>query len=189
LKILLYNPNTTQSITDKLYNTAKLVTSYGTELVPMTAKKGFPYISNEAEAQISGTTVLEVIAKEHRNYNAAIIAAFGDPGLKAARSLFHIPIVGLGEAAMLSACLFGKKFGIISFTNNMSAWYEESVETLGLKDRYAGFRAIDSVILSIDKIQSVQKKNLIKSAKDSVEIDGADVIIFAGAPLSGLKKK
>ena len=188
MKILLYNPNTTQSITDKLYNTAKLVTSSGTELVPMTAKKGFPYISNEAEAQISGTTVLEVIAKEHRNYNAAIIAAFGDPGLKAARSLFHIPIVGLGEAAMLSACLFGKKFGIISFTNNMSAWYEESVETLGLKDRYAGFRAIDSVILSIDKIQSVQKKNLIKSAKDSVEIDGADVIIFAGAPLSGFKK-
>lgn len=188
MKILLYNPNTTQSITDKLYNTAKLVTSSGTELVPMTAKKGFPYISNEAEAQISGTTVLEVIAKEHRNYNAAIIAAFGDPGLKAARSLFHIPIVGLGEAAMLSACLFGKKFGIISFTNNMSAWYEESVETLGLKDRYAGFRAIDSVILSIDKIQSVQKKNLIKSAKDAVEIDGADVIIFAGAPLSGFKK-
>ncbi len=189
MKILLYNPNTTQSITDKLYNTAKLVTSSGTELVPMTAKKGFPYISNEAEAQISGTTVLEVIAKEHRNYNAAIIAAFGDPGLKAARSLFHIPIVGLGEAAMLSACLFGKKFGIISFTNNMSAWYEESVETLGLKDRYAGFRAIDSVILSLDKIQSVQKKNLIKSAKDAVEIDGADVIIFAGAPLSGFKKK
>ena len=43
--------------------------------------------------------------------------------------------------------------------------------------------------MSIDKIQSVQKKNLIKSAKDAVEIDGADVIIFAGAPLSGFKKK
>ena len=85
MKILLYNPNTTQSITDKLYDTAKLVTSSGTELVPMTAKKGFPYISNEAEAQISGTTVLEVFAKEHRNYNAAIIAAFGDPGLKSSK--------------------------------------------------------------------------------------------------------
>ena len=99
-----------------------------------------------------------------------------------------MPIVGLGEAAMLSACLFGKKFGVISFTNNMSAWYEESVETLGLKSRYAGFRAIDGVVLSIDEIQSVQKNSLLKSAKDAVEIDGADVIIFAGAPLSGFKK-
>jgi Asp/Glu/hydantoin racemase len=43
-----------------------------------------------------------------------IIAAFGDPGLIAARELFNIPIIGLGEAAMLSACLFGKKFSIIS---------------------------------------------------------------------------
>ena len=159
MKILLYNPNTTQSITDKLYKTAKLVVSSGTEIIPMTAKKGFPYISNKAEAQIAGVTVLEVFAKEHKNYDAAIIAAFGDPGLFAARSLFKMPIVGLGEAAMLSACLFGKKFGIISFTKNMSAWYEESVEILGLKNRYAGFRAIEGVVLSIDEIQSVQKKN------------------------------
>ena len=133
MKILLYNPNTTQSITNKLFDTAKLVSSSGTEIIPMTATKGFPYISNKAEAQIAGVTVLEVFAKEHNNYDAAIIAAFGDPGLIAARSLFEMPIVGLGEAAMLSACLFGKKFGVISFTNNMSAWYEESVETLGLK--------------------------------------------------------
>ena len=188
MKILLYNPNTTQSITDKLYKTAKLVVSSGTEIIPMTAKKGFPYISNKAEAQIAGVTVLEVFAKEHKNYDAAIIAAFGDPGLFAARSLFKMPIVGLGEAAMLSACLFGKKFGIISFTKNMSAWYEESVEILGLKNRYAGFRAIEGVVLSIDEIQSVQKNSLIQSAKDAVEIDGADVIIFAGAPLSGFKK-
>ena len=188
MKILLYNPNTTQSITNKLFDTAKLVASSGTEIIPMTAAKGFPYISNKAEAQIAGVTVLEVFAKEHNNYDAAIIAAFGDPGLIAARSLFEMPIVGLGEAAMLSACLFGKKFGVISFTNNMSAWYEESVETLGLKSRYAGFRAIEGVVLSIDEIQSVQKKSLLKSAKDAVEIDGADVIIFAGAPLSGFKK-
>ena len=43
---------------------------------------------------------------------------------------------------MLSACLFGKKFSIISFTNAMASWYEESVELLGLQSRYAGFRAI-----------------------------------------------
>ena len=44
MKILLYNPNTSVSITDTLFNTAKLVVSEGTELYPMTAKKGFPYI-------------------------------------------------------------------------------------------------------------------------------------------------
>ncbi len=188
MKILLYNPNTSESITNTLYQTAKLVVGQGTTLVPMTAKEGFPYISTKAEAQITGTKVLEKIAECNLEYDAIIIAAFGDPGLIAARDLFSIPIIGLGEAAMLSACLFGKKFSIISFTNAMSAWYEESVELLGLQSRYAGFRAIDGVILSIDQIQSLQKDALINSANRAINIDGGDVIIFAGAPLSGFKK-
>ena len=188
MKILLYNPNTSQTITNTLYDTAKLVVSEGTTLVPMTAKKGFPYISTKVEAQITGTLVLEKIAEIHSQYDAIIIAAFGDPGLIPAKTLFNLPIIGLGEAAMLSACLFGKKFSIISFTNAMASWYEESVEVLGLQSRYAGFRAIDGVNLTIDKIQTLQKRSLIESAKLAINIDGGEVVIFAGAPLSGFKK-
>ena len=189
MKILLLNPNTTNSITDTLFKTASLVKSKETELIPITADKGFPYISNKAEAQIAGVRVLEIIAKHEKDFDAIIIAAFGDPGLIAARETFQIPIVGLGEASMLSACLFGKKFSIISFTQNMKSWYQESVELLGLEKRYSGFRATEGVVLSIDEIQSLHKKQLVKSAKDSIEIDGADVVIFAGAPLSGFKKQ
>ena len=188
MKILLYNPNTSEAITNTLYDTAKLVVSEGTTLVPMMAKKGFPYISTKVEAQITGTLVLEKIAEIHSQYDAIIIAAFGDPGLIPAKTLFNLPIIGLGEAAMLSACLFGKKFSIISFTNAMASWYEESVEVLGLQSRYAGFRAIDGVNLTIDKIQTLQKKSLIESAKLAINIDGGEVVIFAGAPLSGFKK-
>ena len=188
MKILLYNPNTSASITEKLYETAKLVISRDTNLIPKTAEKGFPYISTKVEAQITGTLVLEKIAEIHSQYDAIIIAAFGDPGLVPAKTLFNLPIIGLGEAAMLSACLFGKKFSIISFTNAMTSWYEESVELLGLQSRYAGFRAIDGVNLTIDKIQSLQKKSLVESAKNAINIDGGEVVIFAGAPLSGFKK-
>ena len=187
MKILLYNPNTSKNITKKLYDTAKLVINKETTLIPKTAEKGFPYISTKVEAQITGTLVLEKIAELHSQYDAIIIAAFGDPGLIPAKTLFNLPIIGLGEAAMLSACLFGKKFSIISFTNAMAAWYEESVELLGLQSRYAGFRAIDGVNLTIDKIQTLQKKSLIESAKNAINIDGGDVVIFAGAPLSGFK--
>jgi allantoin racemase len=57
-----------------------------------------------------------------------------------------------------------------------------------LQSRYAGFRAINGVVLSIDQIQSLQKDDLVVSAKNALNIDGGDVIIFAGAPLSGFKK-
>ena len=52
MKILLYNPNTSEAITEKLYETAKLVVSSETTLIPKTAEKGFPYISTKVEAQI-----------------------------------------------------------------------------------------------------------------------------------------
>ena len=49
MKILLYNPNTSEAITEKLYETAKLVVSSETTLIPKTAEKGFPYISTKVE--------------------------------------------------------------------------------------------------------------------------------------------
>ena len=67
MKILLYNPNTSESITKTLYDTAKLVVSEGTTLIPMTAEKGFPYISTKPEALITGTTVLETIAFNYKS--------------------------------------------------------------------------------------------------------------------------
>ena len=40
--------------------------------------------------------------------DAAIVAAFGDPGLGGARELFDFPVVGMAEAAMLMACMLGR---------------------------------------------------------------------------------
>ena len=34
----------------------------------------------------------------------------------------------------------------------------------------------------------MQKKSLIESANNAIDIDGGEVVIFAGAPLSGFKK-
>jgi allantoin racemase len=84
MRILLLNPNTTATITDRLYQAAIEATAPGTVLVPMTAPRGVPYIATRAEAQIGGAIALEMLAEEHRNVDAAIIAAFGDPGLLAA---------------------------------------------------------------------------------------------------------
>ena len=62
MKILLYNPNTSETITEILYETAKLVVSSETTLIPKTAEKGFPYISTKVEPQINGTLVLEILS-------------------------------------------------------------------------------------------------------------------------------
>lgn len=185
VNILLLNPNMTQAVSERLCVTAASVASPGTVILPSTAPRGFAYIANRAEAQIAGAIALETLAERAGSYDAAIIAAFGDPGLLAARELFDVPVIGMSEAAMLTACMLGQRFGIVSFAAQMAPWYEECVATHGLTGRCAGVFCLDEPFVSVADVASEKQDALVALAMAAVAA-GADVIILAGAPLAGL---
>ena len=189
MRILLLNPNTTTAVTDRLLTAAQKVIEPGTTLLPVTATRGVPYIATRAEAQIGGAIALEMLAEHHRDVDAAIIAAFGDPGLLGARELFDIPVVGMGEAAMLTACMLGGRFAIVTFAMALAPWYQESVDLLKLTDRCAGIRMLDGSFTSISDVQEEKEELLVDLANRTVAETGADVIILGGAPLAGLAEK
>ena len=189
MRILLLNPNTTTEVTGLLYAAGHSAASPGTELVAVTAKRGVPYIATRAEAQIGGAIALEMLAEAGSGFDAAIIAAFGDPGLFGARELFAVPIVGLAEAAMLTACMVGRKFSIVTFSRTLAPWYQECVAMHGLEARCAGIRALDEAFQSISDVQSEKEEVLVRLANLAVEQDEADVVILSGAPLAGLAEK
>jgi len=189
VKLLLLNPNTTTEVTDLLYAAGARVASPGTELVAATAKRGVPYIATRAEAQIGGAIALEMLAEAGPGIDAAIIAAFGDPGLFGARELFAFPVVGLAEAAMLTACMVGRRFSIVTFSRTLAPWYQECVAMHGLDIRCAGIRALDEAFHSISDVQAEKEEVLVRLANLAVEQDDADVVILSGAPLAGLATK
>jgi allantoin racemase len=122
MKLLLLNPNTSTAVTQLMTDVGQRAAAPGTELVPCTATRGVPYIATRTEAQIGGAIALEMLAEQHGNVDAAIIAAFGDPGLFAARETFDIPVIGLAEAAMLTACMAGRRFAIVTFAQALGPW-------------------------------------------------------------------
>lgn len=187
MKVLLLNPNMTVAVTERLERAAREVLAAGTILATATAPRGFPYISSRAEAQIAGAIVLEMLAEREGSYDAAIIAAFGDPGLFGARELFDRPVIGMSEAAMLTACMLGKRFGIVSFAAQMRPWYEECVESHGLSGRCAGVFCLREAFTSITDVASEKRDALVALAREAIGA-GADVIILAGAPLAGLAR-
>lgn len=186
MRILVLNPNTTAAVTDKLMSAAKAVARPGTELVAMTAARGVPYISSRADAAIGGAIALDMLAEAHTEVDAAIIAAFGDPGLGGARELFDIPVVGMAEAAMLSACMLGRSFAIVTFAGGLVPWYNECLDWNGLRGRCAGIFALQGAFTSLADVQHEKEAALVTLANRVVDEHGADVVILAGAPLSGL---
>ncbi|MDP4026882.1 aspartate/glutamate racemase family protein [Methylobacterium sp. NEAU 140] len=186
MNVLVLNPNTSADVTDLLVAAGRAAAAPGTELVSATAAYGVPYIATRAEAQIGGAIALEMLAERHADVDAAIIAAFGDPGLLGARELFDIPVVGLAEAAMLTACMLGRRFAIVTFAQALGPWYEDCVAMLGLAGRCAGVRALGGPFRALSSVQGEKEGLLVDLALRAVEEDGADVIILGGAPLAGL---
>jgi allantoin racemase len=186
MRILLINPNTTQALTDRLEAAALGVKSPETELVCVTAPVGVPYISSRSEALIGGVQVLEILAERHGEFDAAIVAAFGDPGLGAARELFDSPVVGLAEAGMLTACMLGGKFSIVTFAQALGPWYRECVAWHRLQDRCAGVHMLDGAFDSISDVQDEKEDLLVELASSAIRAGDTDAIVLAGAPLAGL---
>jgi len=186
VKLLLLNPNMTSEMTARMGEVASRVTAPGTELVLATAARGFPYISSRAEAQVAGAIVLEMIAQHISQVDAVIIAAFGDPGLRAARELFDIPVVGMAEASMLTACMLGERFSLVTFSENLTPWYRESVQAAGLSTRLASIRVPSEAVKSVVNVRAELRQPLLNEVAMAVEQDQADVVILSGAPLAGL---
>ncbi len=186
MRILIANPNTTEAVTAKLAASARLVANPGTDLVTRTAHRGVPYIATRADAVIGSAVALEMLAEAHREVDAAVIAAFGDPGLGGARELFDIPVVGMAEAAMLTACMLGRSFAIVTFSGGLVPWYHECLDWNGLRGRCAGIFALQGVFRSLADVQAEKEEALVALANEVVASHMADVVILAGAPLSGL---
>ena len=188
MRILLLNPNTTVALTDLMLAAAAPAAATGTVITPLTARTGVPYIASRAEAAIGAVAVLELLAEHHAAHDAAIVAAFGDPGLAPARELFPIPVVGLAEAGMLTACMLGARFGIVTFSPALEPWYRECIAAHGLGARCAGVFAASAPFGAIETVQHEMAEALVDLAHRAIS-GGADVIVLAGAPLSGLARQ
>lgn len=176
-------------MTNTMATVAHSFASDNVEIIPVTATKGFPYISSRAEAQIAGAFALETIADHEDDVDAVIIAAFGDPGLKAAREQFNLPIVGMAQASIAAAALLGEQFSIVTFTPLMSRWYIDSVEDSGLSSKFLGVRTPEANTLDPFADQSTMDTELLRLVNQSVSEDRADVVILGGAPLAGMASK
>jgi allantoin racemase len=188
MRLLLINPNISTEISELIGAEAQRAASPGTEIEVLTAPFGVAYIETRFEALIGAYAVAELAAEHHTRFDAVVVAAFGDPGLPGLREVLTIPVTGLTEAALASASLLGDRFSIIAISQRIRAWYRETVRAYGFDQRLASIRGLDDRLDSVASIQRDLGEHLIEMSQRCVDEDGADVILFAGAPLAGLAR-
>jgi allantoin racemase len=102
-------------------------------------------VSTEAEEEIAGHAVLDALAANFAGHDAVILAISFDTALLGARQIVTVPVLGMTEASLMTACLLGRRFGLISFGQSSRRMYLDLVHRAGLSQRMAGLETIELV--------------------------------------------
>jgi Asp/Glu/hydantoin racemase len=104
--------------------------------------------------------------------------------------MLDIPVVGMAEAALLTASMLGGKIGCLTLGAAMVPVYEELTASYGLASRVSKWRAIEvpSAFKVTDADPEVERA-LIQASKQLVQQDGSDVIVLCGAVLAGYARQ
>ena len=87
--ILVINPNISESVTSLIEQEARKAAHADTRISMATAAFGVEYIETRSEAAIGAHAVLDIVANAGDAFDAIVIAAFGDPGVKAAKEIVN----------------------------------------------------------------------------------------------------
>jgi len=121
---------------------------------------------------------------EKEGADAVWVNCFGDPGVKQARHVLNVPVVGPAEASLHFACQLGRRIAVISA--NMPGQFDQVHETVrlhGLEGRLSpnGIR-LDREPFPEFWAKAMEDPNmavqgLVEVAKECIA-DGADVIVI-----------
>jgi Asp/Glu/hydantoin racemase len=187
MRILLINANTSDATTEKVAKEAGRIAGNDFEVKAVTAEFGPGLILTRSDNLIAAHAALSALAKHHHNCAAVVLAVSTDTGLGALREASPIPVVGMTEASLLTACLVGGRFGLIVFDTRAVPVFRELVSYYGLAQRMA---AIEPVEMKVDDFAFPErvKQQTLEAVERLVHNHVVDSVVVTGATTVGLAR-
>ncbi|MCU1476288.1 MAG: Hydantoin racemase [Subtercola sp.] len=190
MRIAIVNPNTISSMTDAVVGFAAPSARPETELVGITPTSGALSIESHIDEVHGAASVLtEVLRLEDgpadARPDAYVIACFGDTGLAGAREAATGPVVGMTEAALVTAALIAHRFTIITMPARTIEQSDRVVRTLGLGHR-ATVRAVDEPVSEVTHGSLHLLDLFVEEGRRAISDDRAEAIILGCAGLADL---
>lgn len=178
-QILVINPNSSKAVTRSMEACLAPFDGNGHD-IRCVELEGAP-IGIETDDHVAEVVPLLVKAIRSATADLIVVACFSDPGISAARAASKVPVIGIAEAAYVTALGLGSRFGIVSLGPSSIARHRRYLEALRLDGRLAGDRSIDMTVAELVSSDAVVPVTSIGSVlRDE---DGADVVILGCAGL------
>lgn len=185
MRILIVNPNTTPSMTEKIGAAARQAASPGTEVTAVNPTMGPASIEGYYDEAFSLPGLLEEIRRgEASGCDGSVIACFDDTGLDAARALAAGPVVGICEAAMHVATMLGGRFSVVTTLARSVPALEALARRYGVGDR-CRVRAAGVPVLALEDPASEAVRRVEAEIARAIG-DGAECIVLGCAGMADL---
>ncbi|WP_374394774.1 aspartate/glutamate racemase family protein [Tabrizicola sp.] len=185
MRLLVINPNTTASMTEKIGLAARSAASPGTEVIAMNPASGPVSIEGYYDEALSVPGLLHLI-QTTPGYDAVIIACFDDTGLDAARCLTDKPVIGIGEAAYHFASMIANKFSVVTTLARSVPALEHNLHKYGLSARCARVRSSEVAVLELEHPGSDACNRISAEIGRAAEEDRAEAIVLGCAGMADL---
>jgi allantoin racemase len=189
MRLLLINGNTSAFVTERAADEARMSASADTDIIGVTGETGARIIGTRIENAIAEREMITLAARHGGDADGVMIAVSFDTSLQALRELMPVPVVGMTEAAMLTAYLIGGRIGLVSLGRRVQPVYADLISSYDLRRRSAGWEVIDSKnAYSADDPTAIDPE-VTDACHRLVEDAQADVIVLLGAVMSGTPRR
>jgi len=129
-----------------------------------------------------------MLKAEAEGYDAVAIGCFFDPVIKEAREVMNIPVVTLAETGMLFACMYGRKFSVVTYQRQViQKKYDRLVAEYALQSRAVEGQYFD-ISLEVLANSFNNPEPVLAAFKEAGEkaVDGGAEVILPGCGLLNL---
>jgi allantoin racemase len=188
VRILLINPNTSESMTAEMLGAARAVDP-SVEIIGATARHGVAAIDGYRDDVLAAAAVIDQIAAHEGQFDGAIVGCFGDPGLFAARELTAAPVLGIAEASFLTAMTLGRRFSVLTTLDRGVPTLVDLVRLHGVESRCASVRATGLTVLEAHGDADAAADGLEREGRLAIELDKAEVLCLGCGGMVGLRER
>lgn len=183
-QILLINPNSTEAMTRQMAQTAQAIAADQARILARTNFEGPAALQGSRDGVLAAPGVLQILASE--SFDVGILGCFDDTALEAAREGSLVPVIGIGQASFHTACLLGRRFGVLTTLPVSVPVIEDNLHRLNMTGSCAGVVASGIPVLELERDPTGSLVRLQQVGQEMLATLHPDVLVLGCAGMTGI---
>lgn len=189
IRILVINGNTMEEMTRGIHREGSDAASPDVEVVTVTPDMGPMTIETYYDDFMAIPGILKAIIENEDDFDAFVIACWGDPGIEAAREVTDKPVVGIAEASMYVCNMIAAKWAVATVLHRIKDFVGKTVLKTGFHigptERCVGVFTTDLSVADTEHLREAACNTLEDAGRKAIA-EGAEAIALGCAGMSGL---